>query len=96
VADVSFISVAKILPALIGGAKAGAIFLILVKPQFELERGEIGKGGIVRDPELHQKAIERVREKAIAAGLEILGVRASRVAGAEGNQEFFLHARLGA
>jgi 23S rRNA (cytidine1920-2'-O)/16S rRNA (cytidine1409-2'-O)-methyltransferase len=96
VADVSFISVAKILPALIGVAKAGAIFLILVKPQFELERGEIGKGGIVRDPQLHQKAIERVREAAIAAGLEILGVRASRLAGAEGNQEFFLHARLGA
>jgi 23S rRNA (cytidine1920-2'-O)/16S rRNA (cytidine1409-2'-O)-methyltransferase len=93
VADVSFISVTKILPALIGAAQAGAIFLILVKPQFELERGEIGKGGIVRDPQLHQKAIERVREAASAAGLEILGVRASRVAGAEGNQEFFLHAR---
>jgi 23S rRNA (cytidine1920-2'-O)/16S rRNA (cytidine1409-2'-O)-methyltransferase len=70
--------------------------LILVKPQFELERGEIGKGGIVRDPALHQKAIERVRVAASAAGLEILGVQASRVAGAEGNQEFFLHARLGA
>jgi 23S rRNA (cytidine1920-2'-O)/16S rRNA (cytidine1409-2'-O)-methyltransferase len=96
VADVSFISVAKILPALIGAARAGAIFLILVKPQFELERGEIGKGGIVRDPELHQKAIERVREAASAAGLETLGVRASRVAGAEGNQEFFLHARRSA
>jgi 23S rRNA (cytidine1920-2'-O)/16S rRNA (cytidine1409-2'-O)-methyltransferase len=96
VADVSFISVAKILPALIGVAEDGAIFLILVKPQFELERGEIGKGGIVRDPQLHQKAIERVREAAITAGLKVLGVRASRVAGAEGNQEFFLHARLGA
>ena len=94
VADVSFISVAKILPALIGAAKAGAIFLILVKPQFELERGDIGRGGIVRDPELHQRAIERVREAAKAAGLDVLGVRASRVAGAEGNQEFFLHARL--
>jgi 23S rRNA (cytidine1920-2'-O)/16S rRNA (cytidine1409-2'-O)-methyltransferase len=94
VADVSFISVAKILPALIGVARAGAIFLILVKPQFELERGEIGKGGIVRDTELHEKAIERVRGAASAVGLEILGVRASHVQGAEGNQEFFLHARL--
>jgi 23S rRNA (cytidine1920-2'-O)/16S rRNA (cytidine1409-2'-O)-methyltransferase len=93
VADVSFISVGKILPALIGVAKAGATFLILVKPQFELERGQIGKGGIVRDPELHQKAIERVREAASAEGLEILGVQPSRVTGAEGNQEFFLHAR---
>lgn len=94
VADVSFISVGKILPALIGVAKAGAIFLILVKPQFELERGDIGKGGVVRDPELHRRAIERVREAATVAGLDVSGVRASRVAGAEGNQEFFLHARL--
>ena len=94
VADVSFISVGKILPALIGVAKAGAIFLILVKPQFELERGDIGKGGVVRDPELHRRAIERVREAATVAGLDVSGVRASRVTGAEGNQEFFLHARL--
>ena len=65
-ADVSFISVTKILPALVPVARAGADFLILVKPQFELERSEIGKGGIVRDAALHEKAIERVQAAAAA------------------------------
>ena len=58
--DVSFISVTKVLPAVVPVAAAGADFLILIKPQFELEKSEIGKGGIVRDAALHEKAIERV------------------------------------
>jgi 23S rRNA (cytidine1920-2'-O)/16S rRNA (cytidine1409-2'-O)-methyltransferase len=91
--DLSFISVAKALPALVTAAAPEADFLILIKPQFELERGEVGRGGIVREAALHQRAIERVRAGAIAAGLAALGVRPSRLAGAEGNQEFFLHAR---
>ena len=90
--DVSFISAAKVLPAVVAAAGPAAEFLILVKPQFELDRGDIGAGGIVRDASLHQKAIERVREAAIAAGLTIGGIQPSKVAGAEGNQEFFLHA----
>jgi 23S rRNA (cytidine1920-2'-O)/16S rRNA (cytidine1409-2'-O)-methyltransferase len=92
--DLSFISVAKVLPRLVSVAAPEAHFLILVKPQFELLRGEVGRGGIVRDPALHARAIEGVRAAAVAAGLEVLGVRPSRVLGAEGNQEFFLHARL--
>lgn len=92
-ADLSFISVEKVLPALVSVARTDADFLILVKPQFELERGDIGKGGIVRDPALHERAVDRVRSAAAAVGLEPLGVRPSRIAGAEGNQEFFLHAR---
>jgi 23S rRNA (cytidine1920-2'-O)/16S rRNA (cytidine1409-2'-O)-methyltransferase len=91
--DVSFISAGKVMPAIVPVAASRADFLILVKPQFELERREIGKGGIVRDPALHEKAIQRVREASVRCGLEILGVRPSRVPGAEGNQEFFLHAR---
>jgi len=91
--DVSFISVSKVLPAVLQLACAEADFLILVKPQFELEKREVGKGGIVRDAALHQKAIDRVTEAAARCGLDILGVRPSRVTGAEGNQEFFLHAR---
>jgi 23S rRNA (cytidine1920-2'-O)/16S rRNA (cytidine1409-2'-O)-methyltransferase len=91
--DVSFISVAKVLPAVASAAASRAEFLILVKPQFELDRGDIGKGGIVRSPESHTRAIERVRAAAVAAGLTIVGVKPSRLAGAEGNQEFFLHAR---
>jgi len=91
--DVSFISATKVLPAIVPAAAAGADFLILVKPQFELEKREVGKGGIVRDAFLHQKAIERVTAAAVECSLEILGVGASRLTGAEGNQEFFLHAR---
>ncbi len=91
--DVSFISVAKVLPGAAAVAKPAADFLILVKPQFELERKDVGKGGIVRDPELHRRAIERVRGAAEAFGLRIAGVYPSRLAGAEGNVEFFLHAQ---
>ena len=91
--DVSFISAEKVLAPAAGLARMGAEFLILVKPQFELDRGDVSKGGIVRDPRLHEKAIERVKEAAIKAGLEVAGVRPSRLQGAEGNQEFFLHAR---
>jgi 23S rRNA (cytidine1920-2'-O)/16S rRNA (cytidine1409-2'-O)-methyltransferase len=91
--DVSFISVGKVLPAVVPLAAPRAEFLILIKPQFELEKREVGKGGIVRDAALHQKAIERVTAAAAQAGLEIIGVQPSRLPGAEGNQEFFLHAR---
>lgn len=91
--DVSFISVAKVLPAVVPVAAPGADFLILIKPQFELEKAEIGKGGIVRDAALHQKAIDRVQSAAAACSLELLGITPSRLPGAEGNQEFFLHAR---
>ena len=91
--DVSFISVAKVLPAIVPVAAPAADFLVLIKPQFELEKGEIGKGGIVRDAALHQKAIERVQSAAAACSLELLGITPSRLPGTEGNQEFFLHAR---
>lgn len=91
--DLSFISVAKVLPALAALAAPQADFLILVKPQFELERGQIGRGGIVRDPALRERAVEKVREATRSAGLEILGTSPSRVPGADGNQEIFLHAR---
>jgi 23S rRNA (cytidine1920-2'-O)/16S rRNA (cytidine1409-2'-O)-methyltransferase len=91
--DVSFISVAKVLPAVVAAAGLHAEYLILVKPQFELDRGDIGNGGIVRDASLHDRAIERVRAAALAEGLQVQGVRPSHLTGAEGNQEFFLHAK---
>ena len=91
--DVSFISVAKVLPAVAAAAGPQAEFLILVKPQFELDRGDVGRGGIVREDSLHERAIERVGQAALAAGLQVEGVRPSHLTGAEGNQEFFLHAR---
>ena len=91
--DVSFISVAKVLPAVVAAAGPRSEYLILVKPQFELDRGDIGSGGIVRDTSLHERAIERVRAAAEASGLRVEGVRPSHLTGAEGNQEFFLHAK---
>jgi 23S rRNA (cytidine1920-2'-O)/16S rRNA (cytidine1409-2'-O)-methyltransferase len=60
-----------------------------------LERGEVGKGGVVREPKLHERAIERVRKAAEACHLHASEVRPSRLPGMEGNQEFFLHAVLG-
>ena len=91
--DVSFISVGKVLAPAAAAAKSGAEFLILVKPQFELGREEIGAGGIVIEPDLHEKAIAIVRKGAESAGLIFQGVQPSELTGAEGNQEYFLHAR---
>jgi 23S rRNA (cytidine1920-2'-O)/16S rRNA (cytidine1409-2'-O)-methyltransferase len=95
VIDLAFISVAKVLSAVVAAAGPGAEFLILIKPQFELDRGDIGKGGIVRDAKLHERAIERVRKAARLAGLQEKGVKRSKLPGAEGNQEFFLYASRG-
>jgi len=93
VIDVSFISVRKVIAPAVDLAKPGAVFLILIKPQFELRREEIGQGGIVKDQKLHDQAIQAVRKSVESIGLEYLGVRPSRLPGAEGNQEYFLHAR---
>jgi 23S rRNA (cytidine1920-2'-O)/16S rRNA (cytidine1409-2'-O)-methyltransferase len=93
VADVSFISVTKILAPAVAAARPNAIFLILIKPQFELRREDVSAGGIVKDPALHEKAIASVKSHAQQSGLEPLAVARSRITGAEGNQEFFLHAR---
>ncbi len=93
VIDVSFISVRKVIAPAVDLAKPGAVFLILIKPQFELRREEIGPGGIVKDQVLHDQAIQAVRKSVESIGLEYLGVRPSRLLGAEGNQEYFLHAR---
>jgi 23S rRNA (cytidine1920-2'-O)/16S rRNA (cytidine1409-2'-O)-methyltransferase len=93
VIDVSFISVRKVIAPAIAVAKPLARFLILIKPQFELRREEIGPGGIVKDKKSHDKAILTVRECVESVGLDYLGVRPSRLLGAEGNQEYFLHAR---
>jgi 23S rRNA (cytidine1920-2'-O)/16S rRNA (cytidine1409-2'-O)-methyltransferase len=90
--DVSFISITMILPALAALLAEDAEMVILVKPQFELDRDQVGKGGIIRDPALHHQACQRV-EKAV----QELGFRTqiipSPILGAEGNREFLLHAR---
>jgi 23S rRNA (cytidine1920-2'-O)/16S rRNA (cytidine1409-2'-O)-methyltransferase len=93
VMDVSFISVRRVLLPALAVAKDGAEFLILIKPQFELRREDVSPGGIVQEKQLHDKAILAVRECVESAALDYLGVRPSRLLGAEGNQEYFLHAR---
>ena len=96
VADVSFISVTKILAGAVACAKASSDLLILVKPQFELRREDVAPGGIVMEKALHDKAVASVRTAMEALGLSVLGAEASRLPGAEGNQEYFLHARKAA
>lgn len=91
--DVSFISVQKVIAPAAKLAKADALFVILIKPQFELPRTDVGAGGVVEDKKLREKAILSVREHVESLGLKCVAVRASRLPGAEGNQEYFLHAR---
>jgi 23S rRNA (cytidine1920-2'-O)/16S rRNA (cytidine1409-2'-O)-methyltransferase len=89
--DVSFISVTLILPALIPVLQPRGRMVILIKPQFEVGKGQVGKGGIVRDPELHQAACLRVESAVRSLGFET-GVMESPILGAEGNKEFLLYA----
>jgi 23S rRNA (cytidine1920-2'-O)/16S rRNA (cytidine1409-2'-O)-methyltransferase len=91
--DLSFISAGKVLSNAAHIATSDSDFLILVKPQFELRRDEVGQGGIVSDSTLHEKAISIVRKAAETAGLTCAGLKPSQLPGAEGNQEYFLHAR---
>lgn len=90
--DVSFISMTMILPALGPLAKPGARLVILVKPQFEVGREDVGKGGIVRDPALHRRAAERVIAAARATGFRPERLVRSPIEGADGNVEFLLSA----
>ena len=88
VIDVSFISVTKIMPVLVPLLKDDGRVIILIKPQFEVGKGEVGKGGIVREPEKHERVVKEVNEAASIHGLEPLGVIDSPITGAEGNKEF--------
>jgi len=95
VADLSFISLKTVLPALADLATADADHVLLVKPQFEVGRDAIGKGGVVRDPELWRSSIEAVVAVAAACGLGLAGAVASHLVGPAGNREFFVHLRRG-
>jgi 23S rRNA (cytidine1920-2'-O)/16S rRNA (cytidine1409-2'-O)-methyltransferase len=88
--DVSFISVLKILPALRSVLAPGAVAAVLVKPQFEVGRADVGRGGIVRDPALHRRCLEGVAGGALVLGYGLRGACASPLEGASGNREFFL------
>ena len=90
VIDVSFIGLEKILPA-VGRAAPAAEIVALFKPQFQVERADVGKGGIVRDEAALAAALERFRRWCDANGFEVIGEAASELPGAEGNREIFIH-----
>ena len=101
VMDVSFISATLVLPAVIAAAfrqerseRSGGELIVLVKPQFEAGRKHVGKGGIVRDPEVQQQAVEKVRSAVEALGGTSADAFDSPILGAEGNREFLLYARF--
>jgi len=91
VIDASFISLEKVLPNTLRLVKAGGTLVALVKPQFEVGRGEVGKGGVVRDPGKHLAVVETVCELAKSLQLEVLGVTESPILGPKGNREFLLY-----
>ena len=91
--DVSFIGIEKVLPAVRRSLKPGAAIVALVKPQFQARREEVGKRGVVRDPQIHAAVIGRVVAWAGENGLRLSGLTASPLLGPAGNREFFLHLR---
>jgi 23S rRNA (cytidine1920-2'-O)/16S rRNA (cytidine1409-2'-O)-methyltransferase len=92
VCDASFIGLAKVLEAPLRLAKADAKLVALIKPQFEAGREEVGKGGVVRDPAVHQRVCDEARAWVESQGWTVLGVTASPITGPEGNVEFLLGA----
>ncbi|HEY4398596.1 MAG TPA: TlyA family RNA methyltransferase, partial [Acidimicrobiia bacterium] len=92
-ADLSFISLTVCAPALARCVTADADLVLLVKPQFEAGRADVGKGGVVRDASVHRSVLRRVRDGLAVAGVNAVAVMPSPLRGADGNIEFFFHAR---
>ncbi|MFN2623799.1 MAG: TlyA family RNA methyltransferase [Chthoniobacterales bacterium] len=93
VIDVSFISLTLILPNAFDAVTPNGMVLALIKPQFELEASDVGRGGIVREVALHEKAWRKVRQFVLNAGHEVVGIVPSEITGTDGNQEFFICVR---
>jgi 23S rRNA (cytidine1920-2'-O)/16S rRNA (cytidine1409-2'-O)-methyltransferase len=96
VCDVSFIGLAKALPPALACTAPGWRALVLVKPQFEAGRADVGKGGVVRDPEVHKRVVDEVAAQAPGWGAQVEGVADSGLPGPKGNREFFLYLRAAA
>ena len=92
VCDATFIGLRTVLPTALALAASGAHLVALIKPQFEVGKGRVGKGGIVREPELHGKCATRSAWLAEQPGWRVLGVTESPITGAEGNKEFLMQA----
>lgn len=91
--DVSFISLTKVIPVIRDFLKNDGVILALVKPQFEVGKGEVGKGGLIREENKRMKAVRNVQEQSDTIGFETLGIFKSPVVGQKGNREYFLYAR---
>ncbi len=93
VCDASFIGLETVLPAPLALARLGARLVALIKPQFEVGKGRVGKGGVVRDPALHAEVCARIGAWLPTQGWTVLGLTASPILGPEGNKEFLIAAR---
>ena len=89
--DLSFISLTLVLPKILELLRPGGEIVALVKPQFEVGKGQVGKGGVVRDPQLQLAAVQKVADAAAALGLKVSPAFPSSLKGPKGNQEYFLH-----
>lgn len=94
VADLSFISLRLVLPAVISVLSTPAACVLLVKPQFEAGREEVGKGGVVRDPAVHVRVVSEIKKALESFGVEVLGATPSPLVGPAGNREFLVAAKL--
>ena len=92
VIDTSFISLTKVIPKVLEFVIGGGWLLALIKPQFEVGRGQVGKGGVVRDSELHRQVVRKIEQFCQDQGMEVRGVKESRLLGPKGNREFFIFA----
>lgn len=92
VIDTSFISLTKVIPKVLEFVKGGGQLLALIKPQFEVGRGQVGKGGVVRDLELHRQVVRKIEQFCQGQGMEVRGVKESSLLGPKGNREFFIFA----
>jgi len=88
--DLSFISVAKVIPSVVQLLKDGGYLVVLVKPQFESRKGEVGKGGVIKDPQLHAAVLGRFITWVVDNGFRLKGLIVSPILGTEGNKEFFV------
>ncbi len=92
--DLSFISVTKVIPSIVRMLKEDSALLVLIKPQFEAEKGEVGRGGIIKDPQLHARVLGRFIRWVVEHDLRLKGLTASPILGSSGNREFFVLLKL--
>ena len=92
VIDTSFISLTKVIPKVLEFVKGGGQLLALIKPQFEVGRGQVGNGGVVRDSKLHRQVVTKIEQLCQSQGMEVRGVKESSLLGPKGNREFFIYA----